>query len=190
MAPTPGGCVRVALGSENPVKARGVREAYEYMGICAEVATYRVEGLPPQPVGLAETLRLAELRARRAAEALGLSEGVGVEAGFVEGGGRCFVVNAACVVRGGESSCGLGPSFEVPCSAVERSLEAGELDALVERLTGVRDVGSAQGLIGLATGNRVVRADLVRMAVIMALSGFGVRSLLGGGQGRLGEPVG
>jgi len=47
-----------------------------------------------------------------------------------------------------------------------------ELDRAVEVRYGVRDVGSAQGVISLMTGGRVVRKDLVRWATLMALAGL------------------
>ncbi len=171
-------CRLVALGSLNPVKLRGSEAAFRLAGLCARLEQVSIEGVPPQPVGLEETVRLACLRAERAMRALGTEEGLGVEAGLVNVSDRWLVVNAACYVGPWGSSVGLAPSFEVPGWAAERAAKS-ELDRVVEEVTGAHDMGSSVGLIGMATKGLVAREDLVRWAVLMAIVGRSVSSLLG-----------
>jgi Uncharacterized conserved protein len=160
-------CPTVAVGSVNPVKLDGVREAYEAFYGCAKVVPVEVTGLPPQPVGLELTRQLAMLRASRAAQAA--EHGVGVESGMFSVAGYWYVITFSCIVAGGLSACGASPAFEIP-EDLARDAMSSELDRAVEVRYGVRDVGSAQGVISLMTGGRVVRRDLVRWATLMALA--------------------
>ncbi len=156
----------VCLGSLNPVKAAGVRRAYEAFYGPVEVRQVEVSGLPRQPVGLDETVRLACVRAGAASCG---GDRVGVEAGVFRAGRRWFVVNAACVRRGARKYVGLSPSFYIPPWLARMAL-ASELDKALERVTGVGDLGSGQGAIGVMSGGVVVREDLVYWATLMALA--------------------
>lgn len=168
----------VYVGSLNPVKIEGTRRAYSRFYGGAKVIGYRVEGLPSQPVGLEETIRLAMRRAEQAPRSDN-ADAVGVESGLFEVSGEWLVVTAACVLRGASASCGLSPAFQVPGWLAEMSIREGELDVAVERLTGVHDVGSSKGLINIMSGGLVERVDLVEWAVIMALSSLEGTSRLG-----------
>ncbi|MGC9071207.1 MAG: inosine/xanthosine triphosphatase [Acidilobus sp.] len=170
----PEGPVIVLLGSLNPVKASGVMRAYAAFYGEAEVRQVEVKGLPRQPVGLEETIELA---CRRATMIGGDGERVGVEAGVFSASGRWFVVNATCLIRGSRRYVGLSPSFYIPRWLAMMAIN-GELDEALERVTGIGDLGSSSGAIGLLSGGRVLREDLVYWATMMALSAAeGFRSL-------------
>lgn len=166
-----GPCVDVALGSQNPVKVAGVREAFEAFYGCANVIPVSINGLPPQPVGLEQTRRLAILRASRALEAVRAKVGVGVESGIFSVDSAWYVITVACVVKEGRVACGTSPAFEVPEDLARDSMSS-ELDRAVEARYGIKDIGSGEGIIGLMTRGIVVRKDLVRWASLMALAGL------------------
>jgi inosine/xanthosine triphosphatase len=166
-----GPCLEVALGSQNPVKVDGVREAFEAFYGCATVIPVSVSGLPPQPVGLEQTRRLAMLRASRALEATRARVGVGVESGMFKVDSAWYVITVACVMKDGKVACGTSPAFEVPEDLARDSMSS-ELDRAVEARYGIRDIGSREGIIGLMTKGVVVRKDLVRWASLMALAGL------------------
>ncbi len=168
----------VVLGSLNPVKASGVRRAYEAFYGHVRLLQVAVSVPTRQPVGLNETARLACLRADMASQA-GEWDRVGVEAGLVRAGGRWLVVNVVCLVRGRERYLGLSPSFQVP-SWLARMAKEGELDEALEKVTGLRDLGSGVGAIGLMSGRRVVREDLVYWATMMALASAEGEGAIGG----------
>ena len=158
----------VVLGSLNPVKASGVRRAYEAFYGHVSLLQVGVSVPTRQPVGLNMTARLACLRAEQASRA-GEGDWVGVEAGLVRAGGRWLVINVACLMRGRKRYIGLSPSFQIP-SWLARMAREGELDEALEMVTGIRDLGSGIGAIGLMSGGRVVREDLVYWATTMALA--------------------
>ncbi|MGC9210529.1 MAG: inosine/xanthosine triphosphatase [Acidilobus sp.] len=164
----------VFLGSRNPVKVSGVRKAYERFYGSVEVRPVEVTGLPSQPVGLRETVELA---CRRASMAGSGGERVGVEAGIFRESGRWFVTNVTCIVRGRRTYVGLSPSFYIPRWLALMAMGS-ELDEALEKVTGLSDLGSSSGAIGLLSGGRVVREDLVYWATLMALSAAEGLSLL------------
>ncbi len=168
--------MRVAVGSRNPVKLRGVERAFRELLGPAEVVGVSVDpGVPRQPVGLEETLRGALNRAQRALQAAPSDYGVGVEAGYFRLAGHPIEVQAAAVVDAwGRVGVGLSPGFPLPpplVEAIERG-EVGELEEAVDRAFGTRNVGEAGGLVSILTRGRVTREELTYLAVAMALTRF------------------
>jgi len=168
--------MRVAVGTRNPAKLRGVERAFRELVGPATLLPVAVDpGVPRQPVGLDEILRGALNRARGALQLAEADYGVGVEAGFFRLSGFAIEVQVAAVVdRSGRVGVGLSPGFPLPPAfvrALERG-EAGELEEVVDRWFGTRNVGEGEGLVGLLTRGRVSREDLTYLAVAMALLPF------------------
>lgn len=168
--------VRVAVGSRNPVKLKGVERAFrDFYGLVELVAVEVDPLVPPQPMGLDETLNGALNRARGALSRVSADYSVGVEAGFFYLFGTPIELQVAAVVdRSGRAGIGLSPGFPLPpafVGALERG-EARELEEVVDRWFGTRGVGEAGGLVSLLTRGRVGREDLTYYAVAMALIPF------------------
>lgn len=145
-----------------------------YSGL--EVATKEVESdVPPQPVGLAATIRGAINRAKRALEAEQKAElGVGVEAGLIEVPysltGFMDQQFAAIADRKGYVTIGGGPSFEYPSCIISEVIAGGiEVGAAMEKLTGIKDLGKKQGAIGYFSHGALDRLALTELAVLMAM---------------------
>lgn len=169
-----GGAPRVCVGSLNRSKVEGVRKAFESLvGPCEVVAVKVSTSLPPQPLGLAVAVEGARRRARSAlARGCGCSYGVGVEAGLFVVSEDFFDVQVACVATAdGSEFIGFSPSFAIPRSFAKLIVtgEAQELEEVVDRYFGTRDIGSAGGFIKLLTRSKVTREDLTYYAVAMAL---------------------
>jgi len=164
--------IALCIGSQNPVKVRGVVEAFSKFYRVKLVRAVRAEtGLPPQPMGLSQIIE----GARKRAELSMSSEcdfAVGVEAGFYLVEGEPFDVEAASIVsRTGEYSLGFSPSFPVPrvvYSAIASGV-LGELEEAVERLFNVKGVGDKEGFIGILTRRACDRWVLSYYATLMAL---------------------
>lgn len=168
--------LKVAAGTRNPAKLKGIERAFrEFFGEVEVAGTAVDSGVPRQPIGLEETLRGALNRAARALEAEKGDYGVGVEAGFFTLAGTSIEVQIAAVVDPeGKVGVGLSPAFPLPpkfAEALERG-EAGELEEVVDRFFGRKGAGEAEGLVGLLTGGKVTREELTRLAVMMALVPF------------------
>lgn len=164
--------VVVLVGSANPVKVAGVRQAMARFlhGVDHAVRGAVVaSGVAEQPVGRA-TLEGARTRARAA---LGDADyAVGVEAGLVTMPGATDPVDVqACVVRdrAGRETVGWGPAFCHPPEVDRRAL-AGEMVSDV--LGPVADdprIGGTTGAIGFLSNGDMDREELTSLAVRMAL---------------------
>lgn len=165
--------VRVAVGSDNPVKVEAVRRAATRLFGAAEVRGFAVEpGVPLQPFE-AQTWEGARTRARLALDRWPEADlGVGVEAGLfdVAASGAPMDVQA-CVVadRAGRLTYGQGPGFHYPAhvaAAVRAGRTVGEV---MSEAAGVPDIGKKQGAVGWLSRGHFTRTALTEPAVLMAL---------------------
>jgi inosine/xanthosine triphosphatase len=166
--------LRVAVGSDNPVKVEAVRRVFERVyGRAADVRGFAVpSGVPEQPFR-DDTWTGARTRAEGALAAWPDADfGVGVEAGLLLGPDpvRFFDVQACVVVdAGGRVTYGQGPGFAYP-EAVEHELREGRtVGEVLSRMAGVDDIGRKMGAVGWLTRGLVDRAALTEPAVLMAL---------------------
>lgn len=199
--------MRVCVGSGNPVKRRAVESILaagnDGFGAEATVEAAAVEsGVSEQPRGHAETIRGAEIRARRALAVAsddgdGYDLGVGIEGGIadflpnsparresggattdggvdgaVDGDGGTYLVMWAAVTDGDRVGRGAGPSIRLP-PTVERRVNGGEeLGPVMDDVLGENDVAKRQGAAGAFTNGRVDRETALSTAVAGALGPF------------------
>lgn len=172
----------VAVGSTSPAKVGAIREAV--LGSLADLfpavrdvrGVAAPSGVPAQPIGDAQTRAGARERARGALErvddadlAFGLEGGVA----FDEEGTAWAFSWVAAIDRHG--TCGLARSaaFALPGELAEQLRAGAELGDAIDRTFGV-DRGETRlkdgpGAVGLLTAGRIVRAELFRDAVVLAL---------------------
>ncbi|MEN3035364.1 MAG: inosine/xanthosine triphosphatase [Candidatus Methanosuratincola sp.] len=166
----------VAVGSSNPVKVQAVMNILSRLLPQVEVVMKEVSSaVPPQPIGVEETIRGAIWRARNALELEVSAEmGVGIEAGLVPVphsiSGWMDQQYAAIVDRRGRTTIGGGPSFEYPAEVVQKVLSARtEVGKVMEGLTGIEGLGRKQGAIGYFSKGALNRVRLSEIAVLMAM---------------------
>lgn len=165
--------VQVAVGSANPVKVAGIgAELGRILKAKTDVKPFDVgSGVPEQPRG-AQVLMGARNRARRAREAWpGCDYAVGVEAGLIRYPEEKIHLEAqACVAidRNGWETHGWGPGFEYPAFVAERALRGEMVSQVLGPVANDPRIGTTTGAIGYLTEGRFDRAQLTRMAVLMA----------------------
>lgn len=166
--------LKVAVGSRNPVKVRGVERAFKifYPDVCV-VAVPVKPGVPAQPIGFNQILEGARNRAQEALKACkNVDLGVGVEAGMYEVGGLWFDVQATAIYDDeGYASYGFSPAFQIPECFARKLVEgiAGELEELVDEVYGTIDIGEKGGFVSLLTKGAVTREELTFYSTVMAL---------------------
>lgn len=101
-------------------------------------------------MGWAQTIALAKRRAKSC-------RGIGIEAGLVRLGGVWLNVHVCAVYNRGRFAIGLGPAFEIP-----------RVPRKGETLADVFD-HPKNGAVGILSGGRVRRLELLEAAVLMAL---------------------
>ncbi len=162
--------VRVAVGSDNPVKVEATKLAAQRLYGECDVRGFPVRtGVPEQPRER-ETWEGALARAREALVAWPEADfGVGIEAGvFALEEGLMDVQACAVADRMGRVTYGHGPGFAHP-PPVASALKAGRSvgDALGE-MSGDPDIGRKEGAVGWLSRGHVTRTVLTEPAVIMA----------------------
>jgi len=162
--------LRIGVGTDNPVKVRAVGRVMAALSFPARVRGVRVRtDVPEQPFG-DEALQGALNRAKAA---IGRGDfGVGIEAGLVWSpllSDYFDVQYVAIVDRAGHVTVGHGPGFTYPPRVLENVKAGRTVGEAMERLTGVRGIGSKEGAIGHLTERRVDRDALTESAVLMAM---------------------
>ncbi len=160
----------VAVGSTNPVKIEGTREAFEKVLGFYDVLGVDVDSkVSSHPVGLEETFKGALNRAKEAYKKISCIYSVGIEAGMIKVGNKYLDVHIAVVYDGKDITIGLSQGFEYPKIAVKRILLGEEGGKIAEELSNIKDIGKKSGFIGYLTDENITRKDLCRESVIMAL---------------------
>ncbi|MGM0397390.1 MAG: inosine/xanthosine triphosphatase [Halobacteriota archaeon] len=163
--------MRVAVGSENPVKRAATERALA--DVATAVESVAVEsGVAEQPWGEAETIEGAKTRAERARSADDYDLGVGIEGGVasVDGAEGLFLIMWAAVTDGEQVGLGAGPRLELPETVASR-LEAGaELGPVLDDLLDTTGIKQTQGAAGVLTDRIITREDALFQAVA---GGFG-----------------
>ncbi len=162
--------MRVAVGTDNPVKVRAARRVLEDLFDRVRVRAVTVAtGVPEQPIDQ----QAAVGAMNRARAALGDADfGVGIEAGLVwdpSVGDFLDVQYCAVVDRAGRVTLGHGPGFEYPPAVVVRVKAGKTVSEAMAELTGVRGIGAKYGAIGYLTERRMDRDTLTEAAVLMAM---------------------
>lgn len=162
--------VRVAVGSDNPVKVEATKIAVQRLFGECEVRGFAVRtGVPEQPFE-AQTWEGATARAREALAAWPEADfGVGLEAGLFDTQGHLLDVQA-CVVadRAGRLSFGSGPGFAHPPAVAEQTRAGRTVGDALGELAGEPDIGRKQGAVGWLSRGHVTRTALTEPAVLMA----------------------
>ncbi|QPV63963.1 inosine/xanthosine triphosphatase [Halosimplex litoreum] len=168
---------RVAVGSENPVKAGATeRVAGQSFEDGAEVVAVAVDsGVPEQPRGRTETLTGAENRAARALEAdPGADYGVGIEGGVATLDERpgLYLVMWAAVTDGETLQRGGGPALRLPDDVAERVRSGEELGPVLDDRLDTERLKERAGAAGVFTGGTIDRESALVHAVAGAFGPF------------------
>lgn len=167
--------MRVAVGSENPVKVEAVQLAFNRVWPRRKFefsATKVASGVSEQPLSDREMIKGARQRAALAISGQQSAEyGVGLEGGLLKLGqdwfGRSWVVVCS---RGGKTGIASSVSCQIPRVMMDLVHKGKDMKQVVEILYGIKDIGKKQGYWGILTNNRITRSSGYAEAVMMALS--------------------
>ncbi len=164
--------MRVAVGTKNPAKLEGVKNAFSKYFPDVELRPVDSSSVARvQPKGLEEMTGGAIARAKFALSKAGGDFGVGVEAGIFTIGKVYFDHQQAAVAdSSGKVSLGHSAGYMLPAGAMETMIkERKELEQWAEALSGISQVGDKGGLIHFLTKGRMNRAELTEQCVVTAL---------------------
>jgi inosine/xanthosine triphosphatase len=171
---------RVCIGSTNPVKIRATEWAFQQFFAHVRVRAVEVSShVPAQPTGKT-VWQGAHNRARAALARGGMDYGVGLEGGLLSlhratyNGACCVIIN-----RTGTLHTGFSPLFELPPNVLRQLRQGQELGAVMDQLTGQRDIKRREGAIGVLSRNVLTREEVLRSSVVCALLPFVNRGRFG-----------
>jgi len=160
----------VSIGSENPIKIKGVQLAMEKTIGNVKVVPIDVDsGVSNQPRGFEETTKGAINRAKKAYNSISSIYGVGIEAGLVEIGGKYLDIHICAIFDGRAYTIGTSQGFQIPEEILEEIKKGEECSKAVEKVYGLKDIGREEGIIGYLTNKNINRVDLCESAVLMAM---------------------
>jgi inosine/xanthosine triphosphatase len=136
--------MKVCVGTTNPAKISAVQLALEPMKLEGTLQVESVSctsGVSPQPIGIEETMRGAQNRARAALDAAKDADyGIGLEGGIEKVGDQWFECGWICIVHreSGKVSYGSTARVLLAPQLVEPMLKGVELGVLMDAMTYVR----------------------------------------------------
>lgn len=167
--------MKICVGSVNKVKVDGVHKAFKKYFENIEVNSYNVSSeVGSQPLNLRDIVVGAYNRAKNALnQGITCEYGVGVEAGIFSIDSDYYMdVQITCIMhKGGFYSYGFSPAYPIPKDFVEKLVEGEyrELEEIVGKVFGMRDIGEGEGFVGILTDKQVTREDLTVYSTLMAL---------------------
>ncbi len=164
--------MRVAAGTANPVKIQAIRNVFSKIFKDVEVISVAVDSKVGSEPFDSDVIKGAVERAKQAYKS-DVDLAVGIEAGLFK---NPYAISGYldvqyCTIYDGEKiTIGCGAGFEYPRKVVERVLrEKKEIGAVMEELTGIKDIGETIGSIGYLSRRIVDRIALTEQAILMAL---------------------
>ncbi len=164
--------MKVVVGSKNPVKQNATENILKKIYDDLEVSSIEVDsGVPDQPFGLDETIKGAVNRAKEAySDEFDMS--VGIESGLMETPSTItgYIDMQWCAIfDGNKVTLGVSSGFEYPPAVIKEVLNGVEVGDVMDRVTGVEDLGEKKGAISHLSGDMLNRTENTEQCVLTAM---------------------
>ena len=164
--------MKVIVGSLNPVKLNATRNILEKIyGEIDISSTDADSGVPDQPFGLDETIKGAINRAKNSySQDMDLS--VGIESGLMKTPNTItgYIDLQWCAIFDGEKiTLGVSSGFEYPPEVVKEVLSGFEVGDVMDRITGVDNLGTKKGAVSHLSKNMLDRTENTEQCVLTAM---------------------
>lgn len=169
--------MRILMGTKNPGKIEGARQAFERYFENIEIEGVDVQsevGIQPvnEEIFKGAKNRIKNLKKYAKENKIEADFYIASEAGITNSLGEWIDINAAVIEeKTGIVSVGISQGFEIPEKYVDE-VKNTELGNLMDRLFKGKELGKGKGGINYLTKDDVSRIDLTRNAFIMALIKF------------------
>jgi inosine/xanthosine triphosphatase len=164
--------MKVVVGSKNPVKIKATRNIMEKIYVEVEVFSRDVNsGVPDQPFGLDQTIKGAINRAKNAFSD-GFDLSVGIESGLMETPNSItgYIDLQWCAIFDGNNvTIGVSSGFEYPPEVVKEVLGGVEVGDVMDKITGVEDLGKKKGAVSHLSHDLLNRTENTEQCVLTAM---------------------
>ena len=166
--------MKIAVGSQNPVKIAAVRRTLLPIWPEVDIVSISVpSGVSDMPMTDEETLAGAKNRAMAAREALDAEIGIGLEGGVhPEPFGLVLHGWVVMVHKDGRTGFGGGGRLPLPEPIAQRILAGQELGDIMDELLNDHNTKQKGGAVGALTKGLVLREETFALAVAYALGPF------------------
>ena len=166
--------MKIAIGSENPVKVAAVQSVVAQVWPSAHILPLTVDsGVSAMPMSDRECLVGARNRAHNAMREEEADLGIGLEGGVNAGSNRLFILGwvvAAC--SDGREGIGGTARIPLPKHMADRINDGEELGDVIDEILGEKNIKMKGGTVGALTDGLVPRREAFATAVAYALSPF------------------
>ena len=165
--------MKVAVGSKNPVKVKATKNILEKIYEDLEVVSVDADSqVPSQPFGLDQTIDGAINRAKNAYSAGDFDLSVGIESGLMETPNSItgYIDLQWCAVFDGDKiTLGVSSGFEYPPMVIEEVLKGVEVGDVMDKVTGVEDLGEKAGAVSYLSRGMLDRTENTEQCVLTAM---------------------
>ena len=164
--------MNVVVGSKNPVKLNATRNILGWIYGDITVSSTNVDsGVPDQPFGLDQTVKGAVNRAKNAfSEEFDLS--VGIESGLLmvpETLTGYIDLQWCAIYDGNNITIGASSGFEYPPSVIKEVLNGVEVGDVMDKVTGVNDLGQKKGAVSYLSRDMLNRTENTEECVLTSM---------------------
>ncbi|MGZ7068062.1 MAG: inosine/xanthosine triphosphatase [Methanobacterium sp.] len=164
--------MKISVGSKNPVKVKAVLNVLKAIYGQVDVMGVDVDsGVPHQPFGKDETIQGAINRAKNAFS-IDFDLSVGIESGLMEIKSSLtgFIDLQWCAVFDGQRiTLGVSSGFEYPPSVIEEVLKGKEVGEVMDKVTGVNNLGQKEGAVSFLSKGMLDRTENTAQCVLTAM---------------------
>lgn len=166
--------MKILMGTKNPGKIEGARQAFEKYFENVEIEGISVSSdVSDQPINeeifLGAKNRVKNLKKYAKENNIEVDFFIASEAGITDLLGNWIDINAAVVEdKEGFQSVGTSQGFEIPEKYIDE-IKATELGKVMDKVFNGHELGKGKGGISRLTHDEISRIDLTRNAFIMAL---------------------
>jgi inosine/xanthosine triphosphatase len=164
--------MKVIVGSLNPVKLNATRNILEKIYGKIEIYPKDVESeVSDQPFGLDETIKGAVNRAKNSYSS-DIDLSVGIESGLMKTPNTLtgYIDLQWCAIYDGENiTLGVSSGFEYPPEVVKEVLDGVEVGDVMDRITGVDNLGTKKGAVSHLSRDMLDRTGNTEQCVLTAM---------------------
>ena len=166
--------MKIAIGSENPVKVAAVQSVVAQVWPSAHILPLTVDsGVSAMPMSDRECLLGARNRARSALHEKEADLGIGLEGGVNAGSNGLFLLGwVVALCSDGQEGIGGTARIPLPKHMADRINDGEELGNVIDEILGEKNIKMKGGTVGALTDGLVLRREAFATAVAYALSPF------------------
>lgn len=162
----------VVVGSKNPVKVKATQNILEKIYENVEVIGIDVDSeVPDQPFGKEETIQGAINRAKNA-YSYDFNLSIGIESGLMKIPNSItgYIDLQWCAIFDGDNiTLGVSAGFEYPPKVVEEVLEGKEVGDVMDKITGIENLGQKTGAVSYLSKGMLDRTENTEQCVLTAM---------------------